>query len=150
MSNKIIYLILILCFQISAQVPNKILIKSINKNIPQPIKIECSNFEALADSNTIVFTVDRKEDLEKFSKITKNIKPSSSEYSPDVKIKLLAYYDKETIIICCGEYLMSLNDNPVQYSKELIRFVAKMKIKYKHKISKMKKYINLLYDKDIQ
>lgn len=147
MINKIITIILLLSCYFFAQAPNKILLKMINTSKPHPTKINCSCFEAEADSNTIVFTVDRKEDLEKFSKIINNIKPASSKYSPDVKIKLLAYYDNKTTIICCGQFLMSLNDNPVQYSKELVRFIDKMKTKYRHKISKMKKYINLLYDK---
>ena len=133
MSNKIIAIAFFLSCQIFAQIPNKLLMKIVDTKIPHPIKISCCNFETLADSNTIVFTVDRKEDLEKFDKIIKNIKPVSSEYSPDVIIKLLAYYDNKTTIICCGQYLMSLNDNPVQYSKELIRFIEKMKIKYKHR-----------------
>jgi hypothetical protein len=138
MINKIIYIILFLCCQISAQIPNKIVILHRSFTAETPFSIRCNDviFEPNGVFKRII--IDKKEDLIKFQKIINKIRFTSTNLEPDVRVKIEAHYTKYKTTICLDEGNTLINGRPAEYSEGLILFVDSMKNKYKDLTGKKK------------
>ena len=68
--------------------------------------------------------IEDKDKNEKIFKIISNLENDTSNYKPDVRAKLLIYYEKDKVdTICMSNIGIILNGQSYNVSKELVEFV---------------------------
>jgi hypothetical protein len=130
--NRKILILLLLLFNITnGQIPTKVVITYLGLNDESPFNMTCDNIEVSKYSSCSQIIIDNKRDLIKFQKILNKIRYTSTDYEPDVRIKIEAYYKKHKTTICLGAGNSLINGHPVEYSEGLVLYIESMKSKYK-------------------
>ena len=129
--NKYLFIFLLILFNAAyGQIPNKIVITYGDLDAESPMNLNCDIIN-LSRYSCKQLLIDKKKDLNTFQKILNKIRYTSTDYEPDVRIKIEAYYGGKKTTICLGAFNSLINGRPVEYSEELVLYIESMKNKYK-------------------
>ncbi|HQB19502.1 MAG: hypothetical protein ACOXZH_07925 [Bacteroidales bacterium] len=102
----------------------KIEIRKVDFAITSIITVDCNNLENYFKEELETIIIEDKSKIEKIFKIISNLENDTSNYKPDVRAKLLIYYEKDKVdTICMSNVGIILNGQSYYINKELVDFV---------------------------
>lgn len=101
----------------------KIIIEKVDFSLMTTFTIKCSSFDqAFADeSKKVVIT--EKGQLDRYSSLISKLTPDPEEYMPDVRAKLLLFYEHKVDTLCLSRLGATLNGKPMIVNDQLVELV---------------------------
>lgn len=127
-------LIIVLLYNIIPHERNDyIIIKYVSFDIETPIRVNCDDFFAAFNQEIKTIKITQKEELNRLSHILNELKPDTSRYLPDVRVKVKIFRSGKTETICLDRNSLLLNGKTYILSPKLNKFIEQMIIKYRTK-----------------
>lgn len=127
----IVYIIFCICSSnVFAKEIQYMEIRKVDMDDKTFIRVSCDNFETFFNDVRILIITDTGT-IHKITDLLDKMKKYPSDYLPDVRAKLLIYYDNNTIDTVCMSYLgVLINEIPFELDNELIKIVENIDFEY--------------------
>jgi hypothetical protein len=87
----------------------KIKMRYVSLDILTPIEIDCNSFDTLFNNQISTIEIINKEDIDAIQREVKNLKIDTTNYLPDVRVKLEVIYPDSIKVYCLSNFGLSVD-----------------------------------------
>jgi len=117
-------LIFVIFFSCKMKKVARIEVYKVDFDIETFIKVDCENFNKYFNSQIDTVIVSDKKNIAHFSNLLQGLTPDSSNYTPDVRAKIVIVYDDaSTETLCLSKLGVLLNNESFLGENNLVNFV---------------------------
>ncbi len=109
----------------NAQNSYEIKLSYVDLDIMTPISVDCSNFDILFNSQIKTSTISNKSDIDSIVYFINKLKVDTSDYTPDVRVKLELRQQSKSQIYCLSKFSICHNNKSYFLPVNLIKIIEK-------------------------